>query len=325
MIRVLSAGAIDELLDLEELLEVVAEGTIAQYHGDVERPERPHFPVGAGLEPGEEEPLGTGLAMPAYVHGSEYFVTKIVGAFEGNRRRGLPTINASVAVVDARTGQLAGLLEGARITNARTGCIGGLAARALTQGEIDVGVLGAGAQARWQTRAIDAACPLGEVRIYSPSDSREECAADLRSEEIDADAVETPEAAVETADVVVTATTSHDPVFPASALRGDAVVIAVGAYTAEMQEIETAVVDDATQVFADVPEEVAEIGDLLASDLDEEDLVPLGALLAGDVSREDSGGLVLVESVGSAVFDAVTAEHLYEAALEVDVGVEANF
>ena len=130
--------------------------------------------------------------------------------------------------------------------------------------------------------------------------------------------------AVEGADVVVTATTSSEPVFPADALQDGALVVAIGAYTAEMQEVEAAVYERAGRVFADVPAEVAETGDLLAADLDEPDLVPLGDLLAagdGDRSGERSvsgeafdDDLVVVKSVGSATLDATAGAAIYEAA-----------
>jgi len=146
---------------------------------------------------------------------------------------------------------------------------------------VRLGVLGAGAQARWQTRAIDALTDVESVSVYSPSDSKHDCASDLGDHGIDASAVESPEAAVEDANVVVTATTSTDPVFPAAALQPGTLVVAVGSYNAEMQELEPAVFDRAARVFADVPEEVAGIGDLLSSTLEEGNLIPFSEVREG--------------------------------------------
>lgn len=322
-VRVLAASDIDTVLELADLLDVVADGLIAQYRGDVERPERPHLPLGHGLD--GDDHLGTGLVMPAYVHGANYFATKVVGVFPDNRDRNLPTVHGAILLVDAATGQAVGLLEGTRVTNARTGCVGGVAVRALVDGPVTLGVLGAGQQARWQTRGIDAAVGVSSVRIYAPSDSCETCATDLRDEGLKARAVDDPAAAVRDADVVVTATTSHTPVFPREALSENAIVVAVGAYTAEMQELETAVVEDATQIFADVPDEVATIGDILNAAVDGDALLPLGGLLAGEIDPTTAPGPILVESVGSAVFDAVASEHLFEAALAGDVGSRVEF
>jgi alanine dehydrogenase len=323
MVLVLSEADVAGVLDLAALAPVVEHALVKQGASEVERPERPHYPVGEGLDGDGDRPLGTGLAMPAYVHGEPYFATKLVGVHEDNPDRGLPTIHAQVVLADARTGEPVSVMDGSHVTNARTGCVGGLAARELAAGDaVTLGVLGAGAQARWQTRAIDALTDLDAVRVYSPSDSKAACASDLREDGVDATAVDSPRAAVEGANVVVTATTSTEPVFPADALADGALVVAVGAYTAEMQELEPEVFDRAARVFADVPEEVAATGDLTATDLDESDLVPFSAVLTGERGRERDDEVLVVESVGSAVMDVAAATEVYGTARERGVGSE---
>lgn len=320
MVTVLSESEVRDVLELDSLLDVVEEALRKQTAGEVERPERPHYPVGTGLD--GDDPLGTGLAMPAYVHGDQYAATKLVSVNEGNAERGLPTIHAQIALTDARTGVPEAYMGGTTVTNARTGCIGGLAVRELAPDAATLGVLGAGAQARWQTRAIATVADLESVRIYSPSNSRESCARALQEEEIPATAVSAPRDAVEDADVVVTATTSTEPVFSADALAPGALVVAIGAYTGEMQELEASVLDGAERVFADVPEEVIEIGDLQASSLRVSDLVPLGELFAEGYKRENPESTLVVESVGSAVLDAAAAQEVYQRA--GNVGTEVS-
>jgi alanine dehydrogenase len=323
MVLVLSGDEVEDLVDLESLAPVIERALVKQGRGEVERPERPHYPLGIGLD--DPDPFGTGLVMPAHIHGEPYFATKLVGVHSDNPERGLPTIHAQIVLVDARTGQPLSFMNGGCITNARTGCIGGLAARDLANRPITLGVLGAGAQARWQTRAVAALTGLDSVCVYSPSDSREECAADLRDDGIDANAVDSPEEAVTDASVVVTATTSTEPVFPADALSSGTLVIAVGAYDETTQELESAMFDRAARVFADVPEEVAEIGDVLATDLSANDLVPLSAVLEGDRGRESTDEILVVESVGTAVLDVATAVEIYESAERAGVGTEHSF
>ncbi|GAA0525993.1 alanine dehydrogenase [Halorubrum aquaticum] len=326
MVLVLSAAEVERSLDLAGLVDVVNDALVKQAAGEVERPHRPHFPVGAGLD--GDEPAGTGIAMPAYVHGADHYATKLVGVHEGNAERGLPTINAQIALTDARTGLPKAFMAGTTITNARTGCIGAVSVRELApepDGEgLTLGVLGAGAQARWQTRAIATVAPLSDVRVHSPSDSRRACAADLSEEGIPARAVDTPGEAVEGADVVVTATTATDPVFPPDALEEGTLVVAVGAFTAETQELHPAVLERAERVFADVPEEVAETGDLLASDFDADDLVELGVPLADGYVRESPDGVLVVASVGSATLDAAAGETVYREAREAGDGTEVS-
>ncbi|WP_435065218.1 ornithine cyclodeaminase family protein [Halobaculum sp. EA56] len=324
--HVFDDDAVASLLSLEDLLPVIETAFLKQDRGEVERPERPHFPVGEGLD-GRAEPAGTGLAMPAYVHGDPAYATKLASVHPGNADTDRPTVQAQVVLTDAANGAPLALFAGERITNARTGCIGGLAARELGAGSgpVDLAVIGAGQQARWQTRAIAAARGVDAARIYSPTpDSREGCAADLRADGIDAEAVASPETAVRDADVVVTATTSETPVFPGETLADGALVVAVGAYEAGMCELDRATFDRADRVFADVPEEVAGIGDVLDNDVGPERIVPLSAVFEGDAGRESDDEVIVVESVGSAVLDTATANHLWRVA-DADDGEEVAF
>ncbi|WP_277554634.1 ornithine cyclodeaminase family protein [Halobaculum limi] len=318
--HVFDDDAVAALLSLDDLLGVVETAFLKQGRGEVERPDRPHFPVGTGLD-GRSDPAGTGLTMPAYVHGDPAYATKLASVHPGNADTDRPTVQAQVVLTDAGTGEPLALFAGERITNARTGCIGGLAARELAAGSssVDLAVIGAGQQARWQTRAIDAARGVASARIYSPTpDSRESCAADLRDEGIDAEAVDSPESAVTDADVVITATTSGTPVFSGGLLADGALVIAVGAYEAEMCELDRVTFDRAGQVFADVPEEVASIGDIVDNDVDPERLTPLSVVFEGDAGRERDDEILVVDSVGSAVLDTATANYLWREADEGD-------
>jgi len=322
-IRVLSSEDVAAVLSLDGLLDVVADALVRQGRGEVERPDRPHFPIGTAED---GRPAGTALTMPAYVHGAETFATKLATIHPDNPDRGRPTVNAQVVLVDADTGQPRALLHGNRITNARTGCVGGVAARELAAGPVRLGLLGAGSVARWQARAIAAATDLRSVRVYSPSDSRVDCAQRLAAElDVDARAVDSPEAAVDDASVVVTATTATDPVFPGRALEPGTLVIAAGAFDRETRELDAETFRRAARVFADVPSEVATIGDLRGTDLSEADLLPLSAVLEGHAGREGADEILLVESVGSAVFDAAAAAHVLEAAQRQDTGTVLEF
>lgn len=323
MVRVLSDDDIHSLLDLGSLLPVIQEAFEKQGEGAVERPDRPHFPVGTGIE--SDTPLGTGIAMPAYIHGARYYVTKLVSVHASNAERGLPTVQAQIALTDAATGVPAGYMAGTRITNARTGCIGGLAARELAATPVRLGLIGAGAQARWHARAITAAVAIEDIRVYSPSDSKYECAEDLEAElGVPATAVETPREAVTGSTVVVTGTTATEPVFPGDALDPGTVVVAVGAYEAGMQELDAETMRRAARVFADNPEEVAEIGDIANTGIDPEDLIPFSDVFLTGTGRMNAEEILVVESVGTATLDAATAEHLFTTAETTEVGVNVS-
>lgn len=321
MVIVLSDSEVETALDLKSLVDVVGEALQKQAAGAVERPDRPHFPVGAGLD--GPDPEGMGITMSAYIHGAEYYVTKLVGVHEDNVERGLPTINAQVVLTDAETGLPVALMGGTTLTNARTGCVGALSVQTFAPETETLGVIGAGAQARWQTRAIATVADLADVRISAPSESRQACATDLQARDIPARAVDSAREAVDGADTVVTATTATAPVFPAEALASTALVVAVGAYTAEMQELAPAVLEGAETIYADVPAEVAETGDLRAAAVESSELASLGAALA-DEKLKRGNGVTVVDSVGSATLDAAVAPVLYRRARASSSGTEIS-
>ncbi|AKH97654.1 ornithine cyclodeaminase family protein [Halanaeroarchaeum sulfurireducens] len=326
MVRILTSDDVRPLLKMTDVLTVVEDAIVAQGAGRVERPDRPHFPVGYGLDVNRPlEPMGTGLVMSAYVHGTDYFATKIASVHPDNPRRGFPTTSAQIAVNDAATGQPVAYMDGTHVTGARTGSVGGLAVRELTDGPVRVAVVGAGVQAQWQVRAIDAATTIESVVFHSPHErSRTGVAETMRNElDVDAAPVDDVGAAVSDVDVVVTATTSHEPVFPGDALAEGTVVVGIGSYTDEMQEIDRTTFDRSSQVFADVPKAVEDIGDIQQAGLAGDDLIPFADLLSGTVDPTD--GITIVESVGSVVMDVATASYVVDRARERDVGEEVPF
>lgn len=321
-VRVISETIVERHLNLGSLVDVVADTLVKQAGGEVERPDRPHFPVGKGLD--GPDATGTAIAMPAYVHGAKRYATKLVGVNEGNADRGLPTINAQIALTDARTGLPEALVAGTMTTNARTGCIGALAVQDLPPDPLTLGVIGAGAQARWQTRAIATVAGLENVRVYSPSESRDRCAADLSNEGIPARPVEKPAMAVRGADAVVIATPATEPVFPATALGDEALVVAIGAFTEQMRELESTVIEGAETVFADVPSEVIETGDFRPTTLTESDLIEFGTILGDNTWEPAAGTRTVVASVGSATLDAAATDAIYRRVVEANDGTEVD-
>lgn len=83
--------------------------------------------------------------------------------------------------------------------------------------------------------------------------------------------------------------------------------------------------DRTARVFADVAEEVAEVGDLLATALTAEDLIPLSAVFEGDAGRESEEEIIVVESVRTDVLDVAAATEVYKSATEEGVWTEQSF
>lgn len=281
---------------------------------------------------------GTTLLMPAWLADSRDLGAKIVSVFPGNADRGEPAVQGAVLLLDAERGTPRALLDGTRLTAIRTAAGSGLATELLADAATDVlAVFGAGPQGRAHIELLAATRRLGEIRIVSRSGvSAERLAADLRDLGDAAPwapsgaprivAVEDPAAAVRDAGLVVTATTSREPVFPGAALPVGAHVNAVGSYRPDMQEVDVTTVRRA-RVVADQRAAVwEEAGDLivpLRAGAVTRDIVDaeLGDLVSGEAPTGRNGHeITLFESVGNAAQDVAMAAAALAAAEREEVG-----
>jgi ornithine cyclodeaminase/alanine dehydrogenase-like protein (mu-crystallin family) len=222
-----------------------------------------------------------------------------------------------VVLFDTREGELAALIEANRLGRLRTGAASGVAAKYLArEGTTSLGVIGCGFQAETQVQCIRAALPsIERVVAYCRTEER------LRAfcERVGADPAESHrEAAAE--DVVVTVTSSKDPVLRGEWLRPGTLVCAVGANDPRRRELDNVVLERAAFVCCDSLEQAKlESGDLIepveAGVLDWLEVHELQEVVAGEVEgRHAQDDVVLFKSNGLAAWDvAIAAEALARA------------
>ena len=297
--EILDAAATHALLPYPALAAGLAEVLYARRAGTTHAPPRLAVPLpdGAVL-----------LLMPAT--DGELAITKLVTVHPGNGGRGLPSIQAEVLVLEARTGRRLFLLEGAAVTARRTAALSLLAAQRLAP--VPAGpllVVGAGVQARAHLEALAAGLGGPEVYIAARTPAHAAAlAADARRQGLPAQAVAAPEEVLDRATVIVTATTSRTPVLP-DRVREDVLVIAVGAYQPDMAELPPALVRRA-RLYVDTLEGAqAEAGDLIQAGVDWSQVTPLEQAL--DDPRPERGPVVF-KSVGHALWDLAAARLAWE-------------
>jgi len=321
-LRVLSAEEVDRLVPMRDAIEAVRQAFRSLSAGQAQVPLRVHLDTSAG----------TALWMPAFVEGLGLGV-KAVTVFPGNSARGLPTIQAAVLVQDPETGTPLGLVEGASLTALRTGAATGLATDLLARREAGVVALfGCGGQARRQLEAVCTVRAVTQVRVYCPTPSHREAFVDWARRQpwlsgASVFAAPSPEAAVRGAEVVVTATPSHEPVFAASDLSPGAHINAIGAFTPHMREIPAEVVARARVVVDSLEAARAEAGDLIQAAaegaFDWGRAVELGRLVDDpSLGRRGPDEVTLFKSVGVAVQDVAVGVLVLRRAAERGVGVE---
>jgi alanine dehydrogenase len=222
-----------------------------------------------------------------------------------------------VLLFDTREGELAAVIEADRLGQLRTGAASGVAAKYLTrEGATSLGVIGCGFQAETQVQCIRAAVPsIERVVAYCRTQERLQAFCErVGAEPVDAHR----EAAAE--DVVVTVTSSKDPVLRGEWLQPGALVCAVGANDRRRRELDNVVLERAAFVCCDSLEQAKlESGDLIepveAGVLDWLEVHELHEVVAGEVEgRHAQDDVMLFKSNGLAAWDvAIAAEALARA------------
>jgi ornithine cyclodeaminase/alanine dehydrogenase-like protein (mu-crystallin family) len=172
--------------------------------------------------------------MPA-VYG-DVLGAKLVTAFPNNAALGIHTHNAIIQLFSASTGEPLAILDGRLITEMRTAAVSAIAIDLLApQRPLTLAILGSGVQARSHLAAFTHVREIKEIRVWS----RNPIHAQTFADEISAVACTTAEQAVTNADVILTATSSTDPILLGRWLQPTALVCAVGSCTPNRRELDT--------------------------------------------------------------------------------------
>lgn len=281
-------------------------------------------PLRTPLEVPEREAVT--LFMPASVPSANGLGIKIVSVFPQNPAQGKPTIHAVVVITSTETGEPLALLDGTYLTALRTGAVSGAATDLLARPDSRVlTVVGAGAQGLTQAWAVASVRPIERVFVADVNAAAVASFAErLRAyDKALADkvvpATDVAEAVAQS-DVICTATTARQPVFPDDAVQPGTHINAIGAFTPEMQEIPVETVGRATIVVDAVDAAMAEAGDLLhaleAGVITRDQIATeLGQIVAGDKpGRVSAEEITLFKSVGNAVQDVIVAREAVQAA-----------
>jgi alanine dehydrogenase len=235
---------------------------------------------------------------------------------------------------DADSGEPLAILDGARMNPFKTGAAGAVGVDALARRDAEtVAIIGSGAQARGQLRATVTVRNVETVWVFSPTkEHREEFAAEM-NDRLNASvaAVASSAAAVEDADVVITATNADEPVVDGDDLADGAHVTAMGQYSPDKRELDTTTIERATYV-PDLRERATQDAGSFLHALEEgvvsEDHVhaELGDVVAGTApGRESADGVTVFDSGGTGIETAAAANMLYERAVEQGLGEPLEF
>ncbi len=268
-----------------------------------------------------------------HLSGGPYYAVKIASGFYGNAALGLPSSNGMVLVFDARTGAPAAfLLDNGFITDLRTAAAGALAAKYLARKVIKtVAVIGSGAQARYQLQVLPLVKTFSEVRLWGRDRGKAEARVqDLRRAGIAVQSsfavANSVEQAVDGADVVLTVTSSRQPLVRAEWLAPGATVIAVGSDGPDKQELDVGVLARADRIVADSLPQCLRLGEIhhaveQGAIKKEQVGAELGEIAAGlKPGRQSDKELIVCDLTGVGVQDVAAASLVMERALAAGAG-----
>jgi alanine dehydrogenase len=236
--------------------------------------------------------------------------------------RGTPFV---VVLFAPATARLEAVIEADKLGQLRTGAASAVAARYLAKPDAaSLGVIGCGWQAASQVACIRVANPsIERVLVYCRDQER--LAAFCREH-----ACEPAESHREAAgqDVVVTVTTSRDPVLRGEWLQPGALVCAVGANEPSRRELDNVVLERAAFVCCDSREQSRiESGDLIepvaSGVLDWLEVHELPEVVSGELEgRASEDDIVVFKSNGIAAWDVAAGARVVALARERGVGSE---
>jgi alanine dehydrogenase len=323
--RLLRRSDVEELLSLHDCIDAVENIFRLQGQGKI--------PASGIL--GVRAPAG-GLHLKAALLSGDrnYLVAKLNTNFPSNYAHfGLPTIQGVIVVFDAESGVPLGILDSIDVTIKRTAAASAVAAKYLARKDSSVATIcGCGQQGRAQLRAVLLVLPLTKIYAF---DVNERAAINFRNElspelKIDIEPVRDLAGAIQKSDVCITCTTANEFFVRKEDVRPGTFIAAVGADDEHKQEIDPALIASA-KIVADSLEQSCTIGDvrhaIAHGVMRKEDIfAELCEIVAGQkIGRVADDEIIVFDSTGIAIEDAVAAATVYKRALANDIGTDFDF
>jgi ornithine cyclodeaminase len=273
--------------------------------------------------------------MPTFRAGEEpLFALKAICVFPGNAEIGKDAHQGGVILFDGANGEPLALVNASAITAIRTAAVSGLATRLLAREDAgDLAIIGAGVQARTHLAAMACVRNLRRIRVAARRfESAQRFAEEMQVRTpCQIEPVESNEAAVRGADIIVTVTTTREPVVNHEWISPGAHLNAVGTFSFNAREIDTATMK-AASLFVDRRESALnEAGDYLIAAKEgaigpEHIRAELSDVVAGNhPGRTSPDEITIFKSLGLALEDLAAAAYCFRKAREENRGTWVEF
>ncbi|MBC8442282.1 MAG: cyclodeaminase [Deltaproteobacteria bacterium] len=270
----------------------------------------------------------------AYVKGLDRFAVKIGAGFFHNFKLGLPSSPAMMVVLSAKTGMAeAILLDNAYLTDVRTAAAGAVAARHLAPEKVFcAGVIGAGAQGRYQMMALKQVRDFKQLMVYDLDQSLLDQYVKDMTQLLDVEviAAQNVKEVITQSQTVVTCTPSKKPFLDPAFLHPGLHITAIGADLPEKQEIMSDVFAKADIIACDIRSQGFSVGELFNArsdgiQLDENQVLELGDIISGSrKGRQSQEQITICDLSGTGVQDTAIADLALKQAESLNLGIEIS-
>ena len=268
----------------------------------------------------------------AYIKGLDSFAIKISPGFFNNPNIGLPTTSGMMVLLNSNTGMLeAVLLDKGYLTNVRTALAGAIASKYLAKKTIsNVGIIGAGAQARFQLEALLLVKNPKEIRLWARNEDRaNNYISELKKKyNFKALVSKNVQEVVENSEIVITTTPSKDPLVKAEWLHPGLQITAMGSDAEHKNEIDPKIISSSDLYVCDRQSQTSILGELHHAI--EKGVVKkskkqteIGEIINGSKKgRNSEQDIIICDLTGTGIQDTAIARLAFKKGLEKKLGLE---
>jgi ornithine cyclodeaminase len=273
---------------------------------------------------------GTVQVQGTYQDEAPYYAIKIDNIFLDNPSINLPVHSEVTLIFDAATGFLAAIMQDhGYLTRIRAGVTGAIAAKYLANEKIEkVAVIGSGDQAYIQLKMLMTVRNIQNLSVWGRSPMNVDTYARRLIEEHDLNIEIAPsiQAAVNDADLIITATSSKQPLIKAEWLKPGVHINAMGSNSPAKQELHSDVLKRADMIVTDSVTQSSSMGEIYhalnAGAITKDDIHgELGDVVAKKISgRTHPDQITIADLTGRTMQDFAIAVLALEKALFLELG-----
>ena len=267
----------------------------------------------------------------AYVEGLDSFAIKIASGFFDNPKLGLPSSNGLMVLLDSETGVIKSvLLDEGYLTDTRTAIAGAIAAKYLSnQDASNLGIIGAGIQARLQLKAILLVRKINKINLWARDKVKvDEFIDSLRDLNIDINISESCKDLASSSDIIVTTTPSKKPLLEFDWIEKGTHITAMGSDAEQKNELHPAMIKLCDKYIPDNQAQTTILGELhhaireniISPDHKFDDLGSI--IIDPSLGRKNKEDITICDLTGTGVQDTAIARYTYNICKENNLGIK---